>query len=95
MKGLLVNNMIYITGDTHGDFHRFNRLDIDDEDTMIILGDVGINYYLDEYDKKIKERLSKYNFKFFCMQGNNEERQKNISSYHKVEIFDGQVYIKD
>lgn len=61
--------MIYITGDTHGDFHRFNRLDINDEDVMIILGDVGINYYLDEYDKKLKERLSKYNFKFFCIQG--------------------------
>lgn len=39
--------MIYITGDTHGDFHRFNRLNLNNEDIMIILGDVGINYYLD------------------------------------------------
>ena len=87
--------MIYITGDTHGDFHRFNRLDLNDEDIMIILGDVGINYYLDEYDKKLKERLSKYNFKFFCIQGNHEERPENISSYREVEMFGGQVYIED
>ena len=73
--------MIYITGDTHGDFNRFNRLNLDDEDVMIILGDVGINYYLDEYDKKLKECLGKYNFKFFCIQGNHEERPENISSY--------------
>ena len=87
--------MIYITGDTHGDFHRFNHLNLKDEDIMIILGDVGINYYLDEYDKKLKERLSKYNFKFFCIQGNHEERPENIPSYHEVEMFGGQVYIEN
>ena len=87
--------MIYITGDTNGDFHRFNHLNLNDEDMMIILGDVGINYYLDEYDKKLKERLSKYNFKFFCIQGNHEERPENISSYHEVGMFGGQVYIED
>lgn len=87
--------MIYITGDTHGDFRKFNHLNLKDEDIMIILGDVGINYYLDEYDKKLKERLSKYNFKFFCIQGNHEERPENISSYHEVEMFGGQVYIEN
>ena len=56
---------------------------------------MGINYYLDEYDKKLKERLSKYNFKFFCIQGNHEKRPENISSYHEVEMFGGQVYIED
>lgn len=87
--------MIYITGDTHGDFHRFNRLILNEEDIVIILGDVGINYYLDEYDKKLKERLSKYNFKFFCVQGNHEEKPENIYSYHEVEMFGGQVFIED
>ena len=51
--------MIYIADDTYGYFHRFNRLSLNDEDIMIILGDVGIKYYLDEYDKIIKELLSK------------------------------------
>ena len=87
--------MIYITDDTHGDFHRFNRLNLNSEDIMIILGDVGINYYLDEYDKKLKEQLSKYNFKFFCIQGNHEERPENIFSYHELEMFDGQAFFED
>ena len=87
--------MIYITGDTHGDFRKFNHLNLKDEDIMIILGDVGINYYLDDYDRNLKERLSKYNFKFFFIQGNHEERPENISSYHEVEMFGGQVYIED
>ena len=45
--------MLYITGDTHGDFYRFCHLGLNDGDIMIILGDVGINYYLNEYDKKL------------------------------------------
>ena len=87
--------MLYITGDTHGDFYRFGHLGLNDEDIMIILGDVGINYYLDEYDKKLKERLKRYNFKFFCIQGNHEERPENISSYREVEMFGGKVFIED
>ena len=38
--------MIYITGDTHGGFHRFNRLALTDEDIMIILGGWGRNCYI-------------------------------------------------
>lgn len=87
--------MLYITGDTHGDFYRFGHLGLNEDDIMIILGDVGINYYLDEYDKKLKERLKRYNFKFFCIQGNHEERPENISSYREVEMFGGKVFIED
>lgn len=45
----------YITGDTHGDFARIekfceeNKTTIDDVTT--ILGDAGINYYLNKSDK--------------------------------------------
>mgnify|MGYP004657922123 FL=1 len=87
--------MLYITGDTHGDFYRFGHLGLNEDDIMIILGDVGINYYLDEYDKKLKKRLKRYNFKFFCIQGNHEERPENISSYHEVEMFGGKVFVED
>ena len=41
----------YITGDTHGDFSRIAEFcrsnGTDTNDVMIILGDAGINYYLD------------------------------------------------
>ena len=41
--------MIYITGDTHGEFSRIERFCEREKPTrdatMIILGDAGINYY--------------------------------------------------
>lgn len=49
--------MIYITGDTHREFSRICNLDRKDDDLLIILGDAGINYYLDERDIELKEYL--------------------------------------
>ena len=55
--------MIYITGDTHGDFSRIERFcDMvrpDGSDTMIILGDAGFNYYGDERDRNRKLVMSR------------------------------------
>ena len=44
--------MIYVTGDTHREFSRFSRLDLTKDDMIIVLGDVGINYYLDSSDDR-------------------------------------------
>ena len=52
--------MIYVTGDTHREFSRFSRLDLTKDDMIIVLGDVGINYYLDSSDDRVKKKLSKY-----------------------------------
>lgn len=46
--------MIYITGDTHRDFSRLYGKTFNKDDVLIILGDVGINYFLNAEDKKIK-----------------------------------------
>ena len=47
--------MIYITGDLHRDFTRVfafaRKKQTTKEDILIVLGDVGINYYLDDSDK--------------------------------------------
>ena len=55
--------MIYITGDTHGEFSRIERfcerIKPTQEDTMIILGDAGINYYGGWRDIHKKQRLAK------------------------------------
>lgn len=41
--------MVYITGDTHGDFHKLlrklSKFNINEKDVVIILGDSGLNYY--------------------------------------------------
>lgn len=50
--------MIYITGDTHGDFRNVERfckkMQTSKDDVLIILGDAGINYYGPEQDERKK-----------------------------------------
>ena len=87
--------MIYITGDTHREFSRLDNIKFNKDDMLIILGDVGINYYLNEEDNKIKEYLKKYNAKMFCIRGNHEERPENIKSYKEINMFGGKVFVEE
>ena len=51
-------NVYYITGDTHGQFDRIQRFcqqhGVEPENTFIILGDVGLNYFGGGTDRKGK-----------------------------------------
>ena len=87
--------MIYITGDTHRDFTRLHKLKGKEEDMLIVLGDAGINYYLNEEDNKYKEYLNSFKIKLFCIRGNHEERPENINTYKEVDMFGGKVYIEE
>ena len=87
--------MIYITGDTHRDFTRLHNLKGTEEDMLIVLGDAGINYYLNEEDTNYKEYLNSFKIKLFCIRGNHEERPENINTYKEVNMFDGKVYIEE
>ena len=61
--------MIYITGDTHGNFQRIKEFCQEQQTTtndyLIILGDAGINYFGDQ-DNKLKEELTKIPITFLC-----------------------------
>ena len=65
--------MVILTGDTHGRFDRIEdfcaEYDTTTEDIMIILGDAGINYWLDERDEELKARLSQLPITLFCIHG--------------------------
>ena len=87
--------MIYITGDTHRDFSRIYKLEKDTDNMLIVLGDVGINYYLNEEDKNYKEYLKKLNLKLFCVRGNHEERPENIKTYKAKKFHNGLVYYEE
>ena len=50
------------------------------ETAIIILGDCGLNFYLNEIDKKHKKMLNDMGIKIYCVRGNHEERPENISS---------------
>lgn len=87
---------IYITGDTHGDFERIQEFcefaQTTTDDIMIILGDAGINYYLDETDRNLKNELSRYSITLFCVHGNHEERPFEIDTYEEIEWHGGIAY---
>lgn len=91
--------MIYITGDTHGDFKRIDRFcerfKTTRDDTMIILGDAGINYYGGFRDIYKKEHLGKLPLTIFAIHGNHEKRPATIPSYHSVRWHGGRVYMED
>ena len=59
-----MDDMIYYMGDIHGDvFHVVDvvaRYEITDKDVIVILGDVGMNYYGNNHgDKHRKKKLNK------------------------------------
>ena len=91
--------MIYITGDKHGNysdiFNFCNKYKTSINDIMIILGDAGINYYLDERDYILKEKLKKLPITLFCIHGNHEERPYNISTYKTIIFKSGIVYYEE
>lgn len=85
--------MFYITGDTHRDFTRVHNLP--KGSTLIILGDAGINYFLNKEDKELKEYLNSLGITFLCVQGNHEERPENIPTYKEKIMYGGKVFIED
>ena len=70
--------MIYLTGDTHGNFERIAnfcaRMNTKPTDIMIILGDAGINFYDGWRDLQKKEYISTLPITLFCIHGNHEQR---------------------
>lgn len=89
----------YITGDTHGNFNRIDyfcqRFETSKEDILCILGDAGINYYLNKKDYMLKQVLQDMPITFFCIHGNHEERPFNISTYITKEWNGGTVYYEE
>lgn len=90
--------MIYITGDTHGNFKRIKefcqKMNTNTDDILIILGDAGINYHLNEFDDDLKRGLSKLPITLFCIHGNHEARPHTIESYEETKWRGGTVYIE-
>lgn len=91
--------MIYITGDTHRDFARVfdfcRENETTTDDILIILGDAGINYFLDDSDRELKEELSTLELTLFCVHGNHEERPFLIDGYEERDWRGGIVYYEE
>ena len=92
--------MIYITGDIHGEVFRVEEavetFNIGSEDIIVLLGDVGMNYYGNNRgDKHRKKRMNKLGVPIFCIHGNHEMRPGTIATYREMEWHGGTVYVED
>lgn len=92
---------VFITGDKHRNFNQIvdfcENNKTTKNDILIILGDVGINYYLDKSDYRLKKVLSSLPITLFCIHGNHEERPCNIGSYQQMYsyVVNGDVYYEE
>lgn len=80
---------LIFTGDTHGGFSTITRIsniqqnipEYKPEETMIvILGDAGLNFWLNNTDKKYKKLLNSMNYHIYCVRGNHEQRPELIKN---------------
>ena len=69
-----------VTGDTHGQV--LERLSHNgyppDETALIILGDMGLNFYLNKTDQKNKRNVNATGFRIYAVRSNHEERPENL-----------------
>jgi 3-oxoacid CoA-transferase subunit A len=91
--------MIYITGDIHGSlepiFDLVEKYEPKEDDIIVILGDVAVNYTGRLRDKFIKEEMNNIGVTFFCIHGNHENRPQNIASYKEMIWNGGRVLYEE
>ena len=88
--------MVYYTGDIHGNTKELidfaNRFKLTEADILIILGDVGANYYGNHRDRYCKETLASMKPTIFCIHGNHERRPASLPVYKLKEWNGGMVW---
>lgn len=91
--------MIYYTGDIHGSTYELayycKRLQLTEDDIIIVLGDVGANYYGGKRDRTFKEGISQLQPTILCIHGNHEKRPTTIPSYLAKERNGGIVWYEE
>ena len=91
--------MIYYTGDIHGIGNEIEwfckRCEPTQADTVVLLGDVGANYYGDKRDANLKGLLAKQQPTFLCVHGNHEMRPNAIPTYRTMKWNGGTVWYEE
>lgn len=91
--------MIYYTGDIHGqpfEIVRFcKKINLTREDTVVILGDVGANYYGNGRDNDLKDAFKKLKPTIFCIHGNHEMRPAALPTYKQKKWNGGTVWFEE
>ena len=91
--------MIYYTGDIHGSAKGIvafaQHYELTESDIVIILGDVGANYYGNRRDRYCKDALTRIKPTVFCIHGNHERRPDTLAGYKQKEWNGGLVWYED
>ena len=79
---------VLITGDCHGRvegrlaYIKETMPEYDPNETaVIILGDVGFQYYKNKKDLKLKHQAAQFGYTLYCLRGNHEDRAMNMKDY--------------
>jgi len=91
--------LVYYTGDIHGQATKIqnfiSRFQLTQDDTIVILGDVGLNYYDDSRDKHLKRQLNAQGVTILSIHGNHEKRPQTLPYYAGAVWRGGIVYKED
>ena len=87
---------VYVTGDKHGRFEdvyaAIESDNLKNGDVLVVLGDAGLNYYLDRRDAQLKQELQDTGITYLIVRGNHEARPAG-DKFTTVEVstalFDG------
>lgn len=83
----------FVTGDCHGHFNKvfnyFPSVEENQDNALIVLGDTGLNFYLNKTDANNKTKLAATGLTFYLVRGNHEERPQNIPTM--TEWYDPEV----
>lgn len=79
-----------LVSDTHGRVaDRIYDGNLQPGDTLIILGDNGLNFFLDERDKREKEHVQTSGVNVYCLRGNHDVRPQTLLTMER--IYDDEV----
>lgn len=95
---------VLISGDCHGrvgdrlhKIHNTMPSYRPEETAVILLGDVGLNYYLNKKDRYQKQEVSSYGYTIYCVHGNHEARPREKLGMKLVndDFVGGAVWIEE
>ena len=83
--------MIYVTGDTHGDYENLMNRQLKKDDTLLVTGDFGFIWDNSDKEKNNLKRLSKKKYDILFVEGAHENFEK-LREYPEIDLYQAKAY---